>query len=368
MSKRHVYTFGLAWLVVLSVTASATDAPLPDPLRPPFDVASVRAAHGSLVGESSCEAPPLPQVDLLFGGFYTSGTGSSIVDEVALESYRTAAEPVRDFAKGLVTLGDRYVASRPAAAPVARCALDWLAAWAGTGAFLGRMSSQGGFVRKWALGVAATAFLKVRDEPSLSVATKSEVKDWLRRWAEAVHHDYSTGTDRSSRRNNHLYWAAWSVMAVAVALNDRDLFGWSVERFRFALSQIEGDGTLPLEMARRSKALHYHLYSIPPLVLIAETGARNGLDLYGERDGALHRLIRRTVASLDDPSFFSQRSGYDQDWVGNLDGGKIAWMEPFYTRFKDPALATWMRRFRPLKSTRQGGNLTVLYGVKDLED
>ena len=101
-------------------------------------------------------------------------------------------------------------------------------------------------------------------------------------------------------------------------------------------------------------------------MLIAETGATNGLDLYAEQGGALHRLIGRTVAGLDDPSFFAARSGHEQPWGETLNAAKVAWMEPYYARFKNPTLVKWMRKFRPLKHTRQGGNLTLLFGAKEL--
>ena len=368
MNKRHVYAMGFACLVSLSEAASAAGAPLADPLRPPFDVTAARARHGSAPTTFACPAVLSPVRDLTFGGFYEPDSGSSVIDAEAERRYKEAAKPFDDFQKKIAEMSDRHVASNPPQAAVARCVLRWLDRWALARAILGQMSPQGGFVRKWGLGVIATAYLKVRDEPTLDSDAKRRVEDWIRRLAQAVRTEYSTDTEKTSRRNNHLYWAAWSVMAAAVALDDREIFGWSVGRYRFALDQIEDDGTLPLEMARRAKALHYHLYSIPPLVLIAETGAANGLDLYAERGGALHRLIGRTVAGLDDPSFFAARSGHEQQWGGTLNAAKVAWMEPYFARFKDAELVVWIRRLRPLRDTRQGGNLTVLYGVKDLAD
>jgi poly(beta-D-mannuronate) lyase len=309
---------------------------------------------------------PPPVRNLTFGGFYETDSGSSVVDTEAERRYKEAAKPFNDYQKKIAKMSDQYVASNPPQSAAAKCVLAWLEYWGQARAILGKMSAQGGFVRKWGLGVIAVAYLKVRGEPTLDGVTKEGVENWIRRLAQTVRDEYSTGIERSSRRNNHLYWAAWSVMAAAVALDDQETFDWSVGRYRFAMDQIEDDGTLPLEMARRSKALHYHLYSIPPLVLIAETGARNGLNLYAEQGGALHRLIERTVAGLDDPSFFAARSGYKQQWGRTLNAAKLAWMEPYYARFKDPAMIKWIRKFRPLGHTRQGGDQTLLFGIKKL--
>ena len=63
------------------------------------------------------------------------------------------------------------------------------------------------------------------DEPTLDSDAKGRVKDWIRSLAQVVRVDYSTDTEKTSRRNNHLYWAPWSVMAAALALNDRETLG-----------------------------------------------------------------------------------------------------------------------------------------------
>ena len=177
-----------------------------------------------------------------------------------------------------------------------------------------------------------------------------------------VRDDYSTGTDRSSRNNNHLYWAALAVGLSGIVGNDRGMFRWMAANYRQAMGQIDSDGTLPLEMNRGSKALHYHVFSLSALVPIAELGARNGLDLYGARDGALHRLVRRTLDGLGDPSFFADATGKKQSWVGRLSGGKLAWLEIYHARFPSAASRRWVRRFRPLKNRRAGGNATLLWG------
>src|SRR5947209_1741475 len=72
-------------------------------------------------------------------------------------------------------------------------------------------------------------------------AKRSGVDRWISRWASIIKDDYSTGTQRSSRQNNHLYWAAWSVMLAGIVLNDTDLYEWALDRYRFAMKQIQPD-------------------------------------------------------------------------------------------------------------------------------
>lgn len=337
------------------------------PLKPPFDVAKRRAMLGTRVEGFSCLPPPPPVRDLDFSGFYAdSGRGSSVVDPGAKNAYDRATHPITQYENTITQMSDLYVHSNPPKGAVAACVLDWLHAWARHEAMLGRATQQGGFIRKWGLAPVSASYLKVRDDASLDSTKKRVVELWIGHWVSVVRSDYSNGIDRTSRRNNHLYWAAWSVMLAAVILDDPSLHDWAVDSYRFAVTQIQPDGTLPLELARKSKALHYHLFSIAPLVLIAETADRNGADLYGLGSGGLHRLVRRAVAGLDDPAYFRRLTGAEQDWVGELDGSMLAWMEPYYARFRDLALEKWIGRFRPMKNRRLGGDTTLLFGLRDL--
>jgi poly(beta-D-mannuronate) lyase len=98
-------------------------------------------------------------------------------------------------------------------------------------------------------------------------------------------------------RNNHAFWAGAGMMAAAVALDDRALFGWSIEKYRTGLAQIQPDGTLPLELARKSKARHYHTFALSPLVLIAETGTRNDVPLFVIRFVNIPMCCKTTIVS-----------------------------------------------------------------------
>ena len=80
-------------------------------------------------------------------------------------------------------------------------------------------------------------------------------------------------------------------------------------RIKIGVAQIEPDGSLPLEMRRGQRALHYHLYAVAPLVYLAEFGEDNGLNLYAEHNYALKKLAVLSTQGLEDNSFFTRMQG-----------------------------------------------------------
>jgi hypothetical protein len=92
--------------------------------------------------------------------------------------------------------------------------------------------------------------------------------------ADAVRDDYDAKPSLSSHRNNHLYWAAWSVGLVSAALDDRALLAWSLAKARVGIAQITNEGFLPLELERKGRALHYHVFAAAPVGVGCGAGGR----------------------------------------------------------------------------------------------
>src|SRR5690606_15355193 len=144
------------------------------------------------------------------------------------------------------------------------CSLQWLDSWAKANALLSTEYNHTGMsMRKWALGSMASAYLRLKfsqSQPLAPYAAQTPVTEsWFSRLADQVVHDWS-GLPLK-KINNPSYWAAWSVVATAVATNRQDLFDWSVAQFRVAAGQVDKDGFLPNELKRRQRALAYHNYS-----------------------------------------------------------------------------------------------------------
>jgi poly(beta-D-mannuronate) lyase len=143
---------------------------------------------------------------------------------------------------------------------------------------------------------------------------------------------------------------------VAIAANDRTMFDWCLVAYRNGIQQITPEGTLPDEMRRGQRALHYHLYAASPLVYQAEFGQINGINLYAENDGALKLLVQRATAGLAGSGFFDEKTGIKQDAPNGLPTGEeIGWAKVYVKRFPDAAISALIAKAPSLGYMYLGG-------------
>lgn len=285
------------------------------------------------------------------------------IDKESEKKFKEDIKPIGKFLSKTVRYSNKYVESGGKKTHAAQCALLWLETWAKAGALTDvRNDKSYNTVGKYIAGMAI-AYLEIRDVPGLDAKSKKTVEAWLATMAKdlAEFHDATPGS--TSSRNNHRYWSGLGIAAAGVAANDQKLFDWGMEAARVGLRQVKKDGTLPLEMNRKNRARDYHVYALTPLVMLAEMGKANGVDLYAEEDGALKRLANLVLATFDDPSFFEKATGKEQ--LGYPDAGtrssRLTWLEPYNARFPSKAGTKLLKEVRPTSNSFIGGKLTVIY-------
>ena len=129
--------------------------------------------------------------------------------------------------------------------------------------------------------------------------------------------------------------------------------------FEKGIGDIEDDGTLPMEMARGEKALHYHNYALAPLVVMAEIGSRaTGEDWYGVRDHRLDLLAEKVLSGWRDRSWFAEKAGVAQEKLGGHTD--LGWVELYRHHALNPADFEDLHRAGPYDEPRLGGSLTLL--------
>jgi poly(beta-D-mannuronate) lyase len=357
MRKQLLAVVLLMQFSLSSPAVAQTSAPM---LVSPFVGHVHHFATIAVAAPSPCKAVP-PVVRDEIGVSYYTDANHSIIDPTLQAQNNANLQPGRDYLKALVALVD--AAALDGDANSGACALVWLQSWAQGGALEGTVNRQGAFEDKWLLTGIALSYLKLRETGLVAPSAAGPIATWLEGATDRIRTDYDTSTD-SYAKNNHAYWAGLLLAAVGIAANDRDRFNWGLSKYRMGINDVTADGILPNEMERKDRALHYHCFALDALVLLAEIGEVNGIDLYSEGNGALHRVVKRTVAGLQDPQSFAALAGATQDIKFPLAPDEAAWMEVYQSRFPLPAIDAILSPQRPIIYDRNGGNMTQTFLVK----
>lgn len=321
-----------------------------DRLHSPWD-APVKPTE---MGYVCPEAPRLAR-GLALDGYYID-SHYSIVDERKKKTYEERAEPFTHLSDLVVEAANAYRTTGSQSA--ADCVITLLDAAAKDKALTGRMmTNQATYVQGWSLSAWAISYLKVRSNGSGSTQQAAEITSWLKNLAikNRDYYDAKAMNPYSDAHNNLLYWAGLAISAAGIAANDHKLFIWGMNAYKEGVRDITADGTLPLEMNRAGKALHYHLYALGPLIMLAELGESNGLDLYARKNYAIKRLVKRCVAGLLDPSYFVQHTVVPQDMQGGIGAEEIGWAKPYLRRFPDAKISALLAKAESLSYTTWGG-------------
>jgi poly(beta-D-mannuronate) lyase len=321
-------------------------------LRSPWDGRSVKITDAAF----SCPAIVHLSPDLTTSGFYSDKKGS-IIDPEKWKAYAATSGPYKKLGQEIVDAADAYreTGSREAAG----CAIQHMLAAAQDGVFTGKMSSnQAYYVQGWVIGAIAIAYLKIRGSGLIRSDESRAIQPWI---TDVVHqtmryYDARQKKGTGDAGNNHLYWAGVEVTAAGIATNNRKLFRWGIQTYDVGVAQIQPDGSLPREMRRGRRALHYHLYALAPLVYLAEFGEDNGLSLYAARNYALKKLVKLSTDGLVDNSFFNKATGIPQDLPdGPPAAEQISWAKIWVARFPDPTILKLVASARSLSYMYLGG-------------
>ncbi len=305
-------------------TAAARGATHEDPSERHGVGVVLPAVVGGASGPRRVRRPATPVRDIFADRFYVD-TASSIADGAIIARNRTSLATLDHTLTAIIAMADKGLAGNSTSAT---CAGHWLAAWAKGGAMLGHMSSRQAEVeRKYRTAGMALSYLKIR--AMLEAADREAIDPWMDDLADHVVADQGW----PARRNNHVYWAGLAAGAVGTATGAARHLAFSRRAYDAGIGDIRPDGTLPMEMQRRQKALDYTNFALAPLVLTAELAALRGEDWYGAGDGAIHRLAARVLSGLRDPKAFAAMVGEPSVEVPR--GGLLGWLAFYRLRFPD---------------------------------
>ena len=312
--------------------------------------------------KNECAETPSAPIVLKYDSVYTDRSeGLSIVDPKAQAKYKEDIKNIEEYEKGLQTTVNRLIEKQ--SLTDAYCAIEWLDIWASNDAMLtDETNFQGEAVRKWFLATIVSHYYILNQQVKVPHNTELTIEGWINKLTQTVISDYSKHPERNSRHNNHMYWAAWSVVMASAVLNNEEYFNWGIKHARNGIKEIRDDGILPRELERKRKAFTYHIFAAAPLIMIAETAQVNGINLYDQNKGALHKLVKLIIAELNNNqarlSFLTER---EQDTTNTITPYSLAWLEVYNTRFPSDQTEKWITELTPMKSRRLGGNMTALF-------
>lgn len=350
----------LLGLAIIAGTAQAAA-----PLRPPQGYYAPVEKFKTGDKAESCESMPAPYTQKLqFRSKYEgSDKARSTLNTASEKAFRGATADITKLERGISKQVMQFM--RDGRPEQLECTLGWLTGWAKADALMSKdFNHTGKSMRKWALGSMASSYVRLKFSDSHPLANHQQesqlIEAWFSKMADQVVSDWDNLPLKKT--NNHSYWAAWSVMATAVATDRRDLFDWAVKEYKIGANQVDAQGFLPNELKRQKRALAYHNYALPPLAMVASFAQANGLDVRPENNGALKRLGDRVLAGVEDPDEFEEKNGEEQDMTDLKVDSKFAWLEPFCSLYTCPAdVLERKREMQPFKTFRLGGDLTKVY-------
>jgi poly(beta-D-mannuronate) lyase len=342
-------SFERCCMTALFIASAATA--LGEPLRSPWDAVTIAATDAPY----NCPATP-PLARTIEIGTYYIDAKASVIDPQKKAAFDKASEAPTRLEQLATLAADAYQSN--GSSPAATCTYTLLAAAAKADAWAGKMPSFSGvYVQNWLLSGVGVAYLKVRHSGTGTTQQDMAIQRWLNHLSDRVreYFDDSLQYTGSDGYNNHIYWAGLAVAAAGIATNDRVEFNWGIAAYRQGLQAIQPDGTLRAELARGQMALHYHLYALGPLIMLAEMGEANGIAIYAEDHGAIHRLVSFCLTGLEDPKRVEQLSGAPQVVSLPYAGSDIGWAVPYVRRFPNAQLSALLAKAPWVRSTQWGG-------------
>jgi poly(beta-D-mannuronate) lyase len=276
-------------------------------------------------------------------------------------AYAAATVSLRNFQGSVTDMAEFYFVTQDAV--YAKCVVRLLESWASKDALLNFEHSNGRqawYDSVWTTVSAALAYSIVRDDPGVQAESRQTIDDWLNNVTKK--HLSISGGPRDCC-NNHFYWRGLEAAIVGVVTNDQALFSAAIKTYRRALSSIDKDGSLPLEMARGERAIHYQNFAILPLVYIAEIANHQGENLYAVTvDGrSLHAAVGFLLDAIHNPRIVEIYTDKPQDLSFVDQRGELNWMEPYNARFSDPRIEAILAGRRPVIHRYGGGNSTLYF-------
>jgi hypothetical protein len=342
-----------AALIALVVPAAghADNGP---PLRYMFHLSpSKQAANGP---RFVCPSLIVPLTDMsdMKKTIYAPGATQSVVDKAKERAYVERTKAAAQEKKILTSLV-RAAATDPADHErIADCILRHIGNWAEANALLQNLDKNNPATHRQAIVTDiltvitfANAYQAASDIAGVPQARKELIGRWFRRLSDEIVKEFTPPAQPRQKNfqwldgnSNHRYWAAAAVGVMAVHLQDRQRFDWSMNVLRSALAEADSDGSLRRELQRGDKSLRYQNYAMQPLAILVRLADANGVKLTSEEEAKLSAIARFAAESYENPEPLEKRVGAEQEKRPDM----ISWIGPLKDHFdrSNPQLSRYL--------------------------
>ncbi len=318
----------------------------------------------------ACAPAPDPVLTLGFESRYTDDDPTrATLDEAAEAAAKAAVKPLDDFIRDLAAETDRMLATADASAraALADCLLARMGIWARQDALAG-LTTQ---TVRLTIGSRLSAFGLVAlqaQENGSGTRDAAEVGAWLQRRMREQMTFWETAPS-GARVGNLRLWAALAGAATSALTDDPLIRGWAAWSTTYVTCTANPDGSLPREMDRGRRALHYQLHALAPMVTATLLLERQGMPVLAACGDALDRAVGFALDDLESGARSHAITGEVQTLVDGsdpLEDFQLAWIDAFLAlegAFAASVQAErWAAPRRPLSYSKLGGNQTLMWG------
>jgi poly(beta-D-mannuronate) lyase len=330
----------------------------------PMVVSLSGGGQATAASQPKCPQVSKPVVSLDLGSRYEKGDASrSEIDADSNAAVNKALKPIDGYVRSLANLVDKEPKK---GAPDNRyvCLFRALDTWAKGKALsdLGTVNAKLAISPR--LSGIAIAYREATEVAKPTESQKRSIESWLKSLGMQVMTFFDKDAPNMASQNNLRAWGGLAVGQIGVITQDETLTNWGAATNEMIICSAEDDGSLPFEMKRGDKALHYQLHAVGPLVVNAAVLNEKYTGSFDVCNGKLDRIVGFTLSALDDPKIVSAKAGVEQTFSTGkekIEAFQLAWLEP-YLRHRDNAAGLALaKKYRPLSNSTLGGNLTKQY-------
>ncbi len=315
-----------------------------------------------------CPAATKPIVNIDLPSRYKDDDKSrSEIDEKLNAEVEKSLAPIDGFIRNLADLANKTLDEKKASA-AAKCIFRSLSGWAQAGALTQAETMNAHLALSSRIAGISAAYARALTVEKPSATETNSIQQWLVALTQKQIVYFDTQAPPMASRNNHRAWAGLAAAQVGAITGQQNLLDWGAQTNEMLICSANPDGSLPEEMKRKDKALHYQLHAVAPIVMTARILHSSKPDSLGVCDGKLDKIVDFTIAALANPEVVADIAGTKQSFQTRKEKLKpfqIAWLEAYLSLREDTVALALAKSYRPLANSFLGGNLTRYYELSN---